>query len=98
ILTLVVLVALGGFSGAMLFASRTTTGLPAWAIKTVLVLAAAGVGASMWAAYLGGALRHTELGRTPPVSASRLMQQSAVQSKGLARHRRNRRDARTSGR
>ena len=67
ILTLVVLVALAGLSGAMLLVSRTTPGFRAWAIKTVLVLALAGIGASIWAAYLGGALRHTELGRTSPV-------------------------------
>lgn len=70
ILTLVVLVGLGGFSGVMLFVSRTIPQFPAWAMTTVLVLALAGVGASMWAAYLGGALRHTELGRAHPVSTS----------------------------
>jgi hypothetical protein len=71
LLTLVVLVALGGFSGVMLFASRNTPLLPAWAMTTVLVLAIAGVGVSIWTAYLGGGLRHTELGRGHHVSTSR---------------------------
>jgi hypothetical protein len=43
ILTLVVLVSLGGFSAVMLFASRTPRLLPAWAMTTVLVLAIAGL-------------------------------------------------------
>ena len=63
ILTLIVLVALVGFSGVMLFVSRTTRALPMRAIRAVLVLAVAGVGASMWAVDLGGALRHTKVGR-----------------------------------
>src|SRR4029450_13634252 len=78
ILALVVLVSLGGFSAVMLFASRTPRILPAWAMTTVLVLAIAGLGASMWAAYLGGALRHTELGRVHPASTSRLMRQISM--------------------
>lgn len=74
ILTFVVLVGLGGFSSVMLFVPRNTQTCPAWAMTTVLVLALAGVGASMWAAYLGGALRHTELGRAHPVSTSGTLQ------------------------
>ena len=46
ILTLVVLVGLGGLSGVMLFASRTTPMFPA-GLTAILVLAIAGVGASM---------------------------------------------------
>jgi hypothetical protein len=73
ILTLVIFVALGGFSGVLLVVSRTTPVLPAWAMTTALALAIAGVGASLWAAYLGGALRHTELGRGHPISTSQQM-------------------------
>ena len=78
ILTLVVLVGLGGFSGVTLFMSRTIPQFPAWAMTTVLVLALAGVGASMWAAYLGGALRHTELGRAHPVSTSGMLREISM--------------------
>ena len=77
-LTLVVLVGLAGFSGAMLFASRTTRVVSAWARTTIVGLAIAGVAAGMWAAYLGGALRHTELGRSHPVSTSRQMRQISM--------------------
>src|SRR5262245_55388090 len=69
-LTLVVLMALGGCSGVMLLASRTTQTSRTWAIG-VLLLAVTGIGTSMWTAYLGGALRHTELGRRPQASTSR---------------------------
>jgi hypothetical protein len=75
ILTLIVLLGLGGVSGVLLWVSRTTHARPAWAMTTVLVLAIAGAGASMWAAYLGGALRHTELERKAAESTSRQMQQ-----------------------
>jgi hypothetical protein len=61
LVTLVVLVALGGFSGVMAFASRSTPTPPRWARTTVLALAMAGLLASLWAAYLGGGLRHSEL-------------------------------------
>lgn len=76
ILTLVVLVGLAAFAGVLLRVSRTTPVLSAWATTTVLVLAIVGVGASMWVAYLGGALRHAELGRghsmpSRPASISR---------------------------
>ena len=63
ILTLVVLIGLGGLSAVML-ASRNRPTVPRWARMTVLLLALAGFGMSAWTAYLGGSLRHTELGRT----------------------------------
>jgi hypothetical protein len=96
ILALVVLVSLGGFSAVMLFASRTPRILPAWAMTTVLVLAIAGLGASMWAAYLGGALRHTELGRVHPVSTSRLMRQISMRDENATLQRARRDDIRVS--
>jgi hypothetical protein len=76
ILTLVVLVALGGLSGALLVSRSTAVG-PAWAMKTVLVLAIAGIAATMWTAYFGGTLRHTELGRARQAS------QRAPECRGL---------------
>jgi uncharacterized membrane protein len=63
ILTLVVLVGLGGLSGVMLFGSRNTPASSARANLVVTLLAIAGLCACAWTAYLGGALRHSELGR-----------------------------------
>ena len=47
-------------------------------LVTAHLLAIAGLGASMWAAYLGGALRHTELGRVHLASTSRMMRQISM--------------------
>ena len=63
ILTAGVLVVLGGFSGAALSRLRTTATISRSARAIVLLLAAAGFGVSAWTAYLGAALRHSELGR-----------------------------------
>jgi hypothetical protein len=62
ILTLVVLGALATLSGVTLFVSRRN-GLPmsVRARNAVLILAIAGLAANLWTAFLGGALRHTEL-------------------------------------
>jgi hypothetical protein len=70
VLTLAVVVGLGFFSGILLIVSRTAPVLPAWTMTTVLVLAIAGAGASLWAAYLGGSLRHNELERGHTISTS----------------------------
>jgi hypothetical protein len=61
IVTLGVLVTLGGLSGAMLSSSRKATTLAGWGRTTTLVLALVGVGACSWTAYVGGRLRHSEL-------------------------------------
>lgn len=63
ILTLVALAILGVLSGAALIASRRMPAFPRWVKATVLMLAVASVGLNAWTAYLGGALRHSELGR-----------------------------------
>lgn len=63
ILTLVAMAILGVLSGAALFASRGMPVFPRWVKTTVLVLAIASAGSNAWTAYLGGALRHSELGR-----------------------------------
>jgi uncharacterized membrane protein len=64
ILSLVVLVTLAALSGAMLWVSRQTSTLPRWGRTTILVLALVGFGTCLWTAYLGGRLRHSELGLT----------------------------------
>ena len=64
IFTLVILVTLGGLSGAMLSSSRNTSTLPAWGRTAVLVLALVALGACLWTAYVGGRLRHSELRQT----------------------------------
>jgi hypothetical protein len=64
LITLTVIVGLGGFSGTMLLASRNTPTFRARAKTAVLLLAIAGLGSSLWTAYLGSALRHSELGRS----------------------------------
>jgi hypothetical protein len=62
ILTFVVLVALATLSGVTLFMTRRNgRAVSARAKNAVLVLAVAGIAANLWTAYLGGALRHTEL-------------------------------------
>jgi hypothetical protein len=62
LLTFVVLVALATLSGVTLFMTRRNgRALSARARNAVLVLAVAGLAANLWTAYLGGALRHTEL-------------------------------------
>jgi hypothetical protein len=61
IVTLAVLVTLGGLSAAMLSSSRNASTLPRWGTTTVLVLALVGFGACLWTAYVGGRLRHSEL-------------------------------------
>jgi uncharacterized membrane protein len=63
ILTLAVLVSLGGLSGAILIAFRNRPTSPAWATTSVLLLAITALGMSLWTGYLGGALRHDELRR-----------------------------------
>ncbi len=63
ILTLAVLVSLGGVSGAILSAFRSRPTFPAWATTSVLLLAIAALGVCLWTGYLGGALRHNELRR-----------------------------------
>lgn len=71
IVTLVVLVGLAGLCGAVLVASRNSRAMSARARKPVLPVAIAGLMCAFWTAYLGGSLRHDELGRTrrsPPVS------------------------------
>ncbi|HJZ73022.1 MAG TPA: hypothetical protein VKE51_14855 [Vicinamibacterales bacterium] len=64
IFTLAILVTLGGLSAAMLSSSRKTSTLPAWGRTAVLVLALVALGASLWTAYVGGRLRHSELRQT----------------------------------
>jgi uncharacterized membrane protein len=66
IMTLVVLVALGALSAAVLVVFRRVPSIPRWTQTTVLLLAIAGFAMSAWTAYLGGSLRHTELGRGHP--------------------------------
>ena len=66
ILTLVVLLGLGTLSGALSLRWRNTPASSARTNVAVLFLAIAGLCASMWTAYLGGTLRHTELGRSAP--------------------------------
>jgi hypothetical protein len=64
ILTLVVLAGLGAVSGGALFTSRRNgRAVSVRARRAVLLLAVAGLGANLWTAYLGGSLRHSELGR-----------------------------------
>jgi hypothetical protein len=69
ILTLVVLVGLGALCGMALFRSaRNGRAAPVRVRAAILFLAAAGLGANLWTVYLGGSLRHAELGRTRPGS------------------------------
>jgi hypothetical protein len=69
ILTFVVLVGLGTLSGTALFTSaHNRRAMPARVRNAVLFLAVAGFGATVWTAYLGGALRHTELASGEPSS------------------------------
>jgi acetyl esterase/lipase len=64
IVTLIVLVWLGGLCGVALSTSiRTGLTVPFRARVIMLVLSLTGLGASAWTAYLGGVLRHSELGR-----------------------------------
>lgn len=71
IVTVALFIGLAVFSSAALFALRNTGAVPRWAARTVLALAIAGVGATLWTAYLGGALRHNELRGTSTSSAVR---------------------------
>jgi hypothetical protein len=67
ILTLVVLVGLGTLCGVALFTlRRNERALSVRVRNAVLLLAVVGFGANLWTAYLGGALRHSELGREQP--------------------------------
>jgi uncharacterized protein YndB with AHSA1/START domain len=59
IVSLAVLVTLGGWSGGILWFSRKTSMLPRWGPTTILVLALVGFGVCLWTAYIGGRLRHT---------------------------------------
>ena len=64
ILTLVVLVGLGTLCGVALFTlRRNERALSVRVRNAVLLLAVVGFGTNLWTAYLGGALRHSELGR-----------------------------------
>jgi uncharacterized membrane protein len=63
IVTSVVLVGLGALSGIALLVSRRTGRLSGRLTVAIVVLALAGLGATGWTGYLGGALRHTELAR-----------------------------------
>jgi uncharacterized membrane protein len=63
IVTSVVLVGLGALSGVALLVSRRTGRLSGRLTVAIVVLALAGLGATGWTGYLGGALRHTELAR-----------------------------------
>jgi hypothetical protein len=73
ILTLVVLVGLGTLSGTALFTSaQHRRGISARVRNAVFFLAVASFGATMWTAYLGGALRHTELASDEPRSMESL--------------------------
>ena len=63
ILALVVDGGLGIICAVTLFrTARTGRGLSTRTKRAVLWLSVAAIGASLWAAYLGGSLRHTELG------------------------------------
>jgi hypothetical protein len=63
ILTLVVLMGLGTVCGVALFTSRRNgRTVPVRVRRVVFLLAVAGFCASGWTAYLGGTLRHSELG------------------------------------
>src|SRR5262245_7518029 len=64
IVTLGVLVTLAGLSGVLLSSWRKTSALPRWGRTATLALALIGLGAGSWTAYLGGRLRHSELGST----------------------------------
>jgi hypothetical protein len=64
ILTLVVLVSLGTLCGVALYTSRRhERALSVGVRNAVLLFAVIGFGANVWTAYLGGALRHSELER-----------------------------------
>jgi uncharacterized membrane protein len=73
ILTLAVLVGLGTLSGIALFRSpQNSRAMSARVRNAVLLLAVAGFGTTVWTAYLGGALRHTELASDEPCSMESL--------------------------
>jgi hypothetical protein len=64
ILAAVVVGGLGIICAVVLFRAKGTgQSLSAQTRRAVLLLAVAGVGANLWAAYLGGSLRHSELTR-----------------------------------
>jgi heme/copper-type cytochrome/quinol oxidase subunit 3 len=69
ILTLALLVGLGTLSGTALFTSPQNRRAMSTRVRNaVLFLAVAGFGATVWTAYLGGTLRHTELASDQPSS------------------------------
>jgi hypothetical protein len=69
ILTLVVLVGLAALCGVALFKStRNRQTISVRVRSAVLILAVVGFGATVWTAYLGGTLRHSELARDRPGS------------------------------
>jgi uncharacterized membrane protein len=71
IFTLVVLVGLGSVCGVALFTSRRNgRAMPVRVKLAVFLLAVAGFGATALTAYLGGGLRHSELGREQPSSVA----------------------------
>ncbi len=73
ILTLAVLVGLGTLSGTALFRSpQNRRAMSARVRNAVLLLAVAGFSMTVWTAYLGGGLRHTELASDEPSSMESL--------------------------
>jgi hypothetical protein len=71
ILTLAALVGLGILSGTALVRSpQNRRAISVRVRNAVLLLAFAGFGTTVWTAYLGGALRHTELASDQPKVSS----------------------------